>query len=103
GSPPAARLRHVLLADDDPTQCKLARLLLRREGFRVTMAHTGAEAMWHLRADRPDVVLSDVRMPEMDGLALCQFVKGDPATAAIPVVLVTSYEVEAADRERALQ
>jgi PAS domain S-box-containing protein len=92
--------RAVLLVDDDPTQRKLAQIVLASAGFDVTAAEDGETALRLARAHEPDVIVSDVLMPKMDGFALCGAVRADPSLARIPVVLMSAYYVE--DQDRAL-
>ncbi len=79
----------VLIVEDNPDMRRLLAFLVGKE-FRVRTARNGREGLELLREHAPDVVLTDVMMPEMSGVELCAAVKGDPATAGIPVVLVTS-------------
>lgn len=79
----------ILLAEDDRTQAIQIRSLLEREGYRVDVVANGREGLEHVRASRPDLVISDVSMPEMDGYAFCSAVKADEATRSIPFILLT--------------
>jgi PAS domain S-box-containing protein len=98
---PRGRERRVLLVDDDPLQRKLATAHLVDAGFRVMTAGNGVEALVAARRTRPDVVLSDVLMPETDGFELCRQIRGDPKLAQVPIVLMSSAFTEAADSELA--
>ncbi|HZW23105.1 MAG TPA: hybrid sensor histidine kinase/response regulator [Noviherbaspirillum sp.] len=80
----------ILVVEDSPTQAAKLRLLLEEKGYRVRVAANGMLALEAIRHSRPDVVLSDIIMPEMDGYALCHAIKSDPATRSVPVILVTS-------------
>jgi len=82
--------RSVLVVDDDPLNLKLSAAHLTSAGYRVETALGGAEALEKARKSPPDIILSDVLMPGMDGFALCSEVRRDPAFHAIPVVLVSS-------------
>lgn len=77
----------VLLADDNVTIHKVVELVLPDE-YELRSAINGAEALKLLHTFRPDVVLADIEMPVMDGYQLCEEIKGNPETAAIPVVLL---------------
>jgi CheY-like chemotaxis protein len=81
---------HVLLAEDDAGIRLIARLALERAGWRVTVAANGREALEQVAKDRPDVVLLDWMMPEMDGAEACTQLKSNPETADIPVVFITA-------------
>jgi len=81
--------RKILVAEDSPTQAERVRLLLAKEGYRVDLAANGREGLERVRSSPPDLIISDVVMPEMDGYAFCQAVKTDEATKRIPFVLLT--------------
>jgi signal transduction histidine kinase len=80
----------VLIVDDDSYVCATMEALLKNEGHELIFASSGAEGQAKALAERPDVILLDVMMPEMDGYEVCRRLKADPATAAIPVLLVTA-------------
>ncbi|MBI3271734.1 MAG: response regulator [Planctomycetes bacterium] len=92
------RGRLVLVADDDPVQRKLLATQLSQMDFRVALAANGSEALTLARGKKPDALLSDVLMPDLDGMALCVACRQDPALAGLPVVLYSATELEAADR-----
>ena len=80
----------ILLAEDSPTQAQhLARLLEQEPDCRVRLAADGHAALEAARERTPDLVISDIAMPRMDGYALCRALKDDPALAAVPVLLLT--------------
>ncbi len=85
-----ARDPHVLVVDDDPDNRMLLRELLAADDYRVSEAADGAEAIRIASARPPDVVLLDVLMPGLDGIEVCKRLKSDPATATVPVILVTA-------------
>jgi putative two-component system response regulator len=80
----------VLVADDVQANVDLLTGLLTRDGYTVHAALNGAAAFELVQRERPDLVLSDVLMPEMNGFELCRRIKEDPGTRLTPVVLVTS-------------
>jgi CheY-like chemotaxis protein len=81
----------VVLVDDDPDLRKLVKLTLEfTAGWEVEVAADGAEGIEAVRAHRPDVAVVDLMMPGMDGYEVCERLKGDPETAAIPVVFLTA-------------
>ena len=82
----------VLIVDDDPDMVAFLGRLLSREGLKVDAEYDGAAALAHIAASPPDMILLDVMMPGMTGFEVCERVKSDPATALIPVILVTSLE-----------
>lgn len=86
---------NVLLVDDDPDIRLVARMALRRAGFTVTAVTGGAAALEAVRTARPDVVLLDWMMPEMDGPEVCRRLKADPALATIPIIFLTARSQQA--------
>jgi two-component system cell cycle sensor histidine kinase/response regulator CckA len=100
-SQPPRTDRSVVLADDDPIQRRLAQLALTTAGFEVLLAADGKDALRLVAQRRPDVVISDVLMPRMDGFALCKAMRTDPNLAKIPVVLMSAHYMEDEDRELA--
>ncbi len=80
----------ILLVDDDPVILDLLAVNFELEGFVVLRATDGVEGVERARADQPDVIVSDIMMPRRSGLELLAEVKADPATAHIPVVLLSA-------------
>jgi diguanylate cyclase (GGDEF)-like protein len=80
----------VLIAEDSPTQAEQLRSLLDAAGFTVSVAGNGREALGMALADPPQLVITDIVMPEMNGYELCTELKADPLLKDIPVVIVTS-------------
>jgi CheY-like chemotaxis protein len=87
--------QHVLVVDDELTVRRLVQLNLERAGFRVTTANDGMEALDSVAADRPDLVLTDITMPRLDGIELVRRLKGNPETQSIPVVMLTAKAQDA--------
>jgi len=83
------RAAHILVVDDLPANTQMLEALLTREGYRVTIAEDGAQALEEVAKERPDLVLLDILMPNVDGYEVCRQLKSDPSTRLIPVVLVT--------------
>lgn len=92
----------VLVVDDLDANLSALAAVLRFEGYDVLTAANGAEAFEIVLRDQPDLVLSDVRMPVLDGFGLCRQMKADPEICLIPVVLLTGA-TEAQDRLRAIE
>ena len=80
----------VLVVDDDPVIQGLLRVNFEMEGYEVIVAGDGVEGLERARSERPAVVILDVMMPRMDGLEVARQLKGDPATAPIPIVLLSA-------------
>ena len=85
----------LLLVDDDPDIQFVARMALKRAGFTVTVASSGIQMFEAVQRERPDVILLDWMMPDMDGPEVCRRLKGDPATSDIPVIFLTARSQEA--------
>ena len=83
-------VRRVLLAEDDRFLRKAAETALKRHGFTVVAAVDGEEALRLARAAPPDLVLLDLLMPRMQGFEVLRALKADPATAPIPVVILSN-------------
>ncbi len=90
--------KHILLVDDEDDIREVASISLEAVGgWRVSNASSGSEGIAKALAERPDAILLDVMMPEMDGPTTFKQLQGDPATREIPVILLTA-KVQAADR-----
>ena len=90
----------ILIVEDQEDNRMILRDLLGVAGFEVLEAVNGAEGVQAANRERPDLVLMDVQMPEMDGYEATRRIKDDPATAAIPIIVVTSYALSG-DEEKA--
>ena len=80
----------ILIVEDSPTQAEKLRSLLAGKGYRPQVVANGRLALETMRSAKPDLVLSDVVMPEMDGYTLCREIKASPGTRDVPVILITS-------------
>jgi signal transduction histidine kinase len=80
----------ILVIEDSPTQAAQLQHILERNGFTVSMATNGKEALAVIAGKKPALVISDVVMPEMDGFELCRRIKADDRSRGIPVILLTS-------------
>lgn len=80
----------ILIVEDSPPQAFILKKLLQNHGYHPTVASNGAEALELARANPPDMVLSDINMPVMNGYEMCLALKSDPNTASIPVILLTT-------------
>ena len=79
----------VLLVEDSPTQALRLKLILERDGFEVTVAHSGREGLQTASLALPDAIVLDVNLPDMDGFQVCQALKGNPAVGGTPVIMLT--------------
>ncbi len=80
----------ILCIEDEPEMIDLIRLILNRRGFDVRGANGGKEGIEMIRKDKPDLVLLDLMMPDMDGWEVYQQMKADEVTRDIPVIVVTA-------------
>lgn len=91
----------VLVVEDEPRNLALLRALLGRRGYELVTVESLAGARTWLRDRRPDLVLLDRRLPDGDGLDLARDLKGDPVTAAVPLVLLSASVLPADERAAA--
>ena len=84
----------VLVVDDSITVRRVTQRLLQREGYRVTLAADGLQALEKLQVERPTVVLSDIEMPRMDGFDLVRNIRSDARLSDLPVIMITSRIAE---------
>ncbi|MEK7446007.1 MAG: response regulator [candidate division NC10 bacterium] len=91
----------ILVADDEPPILELIRFTLEDDQVRVVEARDGLEALRLAQAVRPELCFLDVRMPELDGLAVCRLLRQDPGLAGTRIVMLTAASQEA-DRVRGL-
>jgi DNA-binding response OmpR family regulator len=80
----------VLIVDDEPDVLLLCKVNLEFEGYSVIEARNGVEALDKVKEHNPDLVLLDIMMPDLDGWQVLSLLKDDPATAQIPVVMLTA-------------
>jgi PleD family two-component response regulator len=82
----------ILVVDDQRTNAEMVSGVLRNQGYAVEVALDGAEALDQVAASAPDLVISDILMPRVDGFELCRKLRASSATALLPVILVTSAD-----------
>lgn len=87
-------MARILIIEDNEANTKLATLLLRQAGHAVLSASDAETGLTLARADHPDLVLMDLQLPGMDGLAATELLKKDPATADIPVIALTALAMK---------
>lgn len=80
----------ILVVDDQPINVQLLKRKLEREGIQVTAAYNGLEALDLVRKTKPDLILLDVMMPDMDGIEVCQRLQADEQTRSIPIIFITA-------------
>jgi len=84
-----AALGKILVVDDNVSLVRMLEGVLHRQDFEVAVAYDGVQALAQVRAQTPDLIVLDIVMPRMDGYEVCRRLHDDPATAAIPVILLT--------------
>lgn len=91
--------KKILVVDDDPDVVELVSYNLKRSGYAISTASDGAEAIKKARTLAPDLILLDVMMPELDGFEVCEILRRDSTTAAIPIMMLTALSSEMARME----
>ncbi|MEM9512927.1 MAG: response regulator, partial [Cyanobacteria bacterium P01_E01_bin.48] len=84
----------VLVVDDSPVVREMLLEHLQSTGLTVNVATNGVDARTKIEASRPDLVITDIIMPEMNGYELCRWIKSTPQTESIPVIMCTSKDEE---------
>ena len=87
--PKTAQTAQILIVDDSPTQAKLLEQVLLAHGYQVSVSRNGAEALQQILTRAPDLVISDIMMPEMDGFELCRQIRGFEPLKCLPIILLT--------------
>lgn len=86
-------MARILVVDDDPVIIKLYQVILKKEGFDVTIAETGEQLMRSINVEKPDVILLDVILPDDSGLGICARIKKDPEFTGVKIILVSGMEI----------
>ena len=81
----------VLVVDDEPMTRNLLRMILSHAGYAIYEAEDGLDALEKVKNHAPDLVILDVMMPVMDGIDVCRAVRGDAATADLPIIMLSAY------------
>jgi DNA-binding response OmpR family regulator len=89
----------LLVVDDEPEINKLVARIFEKKGYRVLTAGDGAEALRMVGADRPDLIMLDLNLPKVDGWEVCRRLKSDPATAKIPIIMLTAAHANVDDAQ----
>ena len=101
-APASGQVPLVLVVDDSITVRRVTQRLLQREGYRVSLAADGLQALERLQEERPTVVLSDIEMPRMDGFDLARNIRADAALRDLPIIMITS-RIAQKHREHAME
>ena len=81
----------ILAVEDEPDLVELIKYHLLRAGHLVATAGTGWDALEQIRRERPDLILLDLMLPDLDGFGVCEILRRDPATATIPIIIVSAW------------
>lgn len=92
----------VLLVEDNTVNAEMLSRRLAKRGYAVTLAEDGLQAIARANAELPDLILMDVSLPELDGLEATRRLKADPATAPIPVIVLTAHAI-VSDRDKSFE
>lgn len=82
--------KKILVVDDEPDMVEMLKLILESASYEVLTAYDGQEGIEKAKLERPDAIILDLMMPRKDGFQACKELKGDPTTAAIPVLVLTA-------------
>lgn len=82
--------KRILIVEDTKTIVMVEKLMLAGQDYEIDTAGNGVEGLEKVRSLKPDLVLLDIMMPEMDGIEMCRRLKSDPETRTIPVIMVTT-------------
>lgn len=82
----------ILVVDDDQMNRELLEIVFKRAGYRVDHANSGGQALRAIAAELPDLILLDVRLGEISGYDICAQIKHDPATQAVPIIMLSAAD-----------
>jgi DNA-binding response OmpR family regulator len=91
-SSPSAK--KILIVEDEKDILQLVKLYLEKEGYRTVTASTGSEGLAQVRTEKPDLVVLDLMLPEIDGLEICKRLRSAPDTAMLPIIMLTAKAEE---------
>jgi two-component system phosphate regulon response regulator PhoB len=84
----------ILIVDDEPDALEILGFKLREAGFTPLLARDGTRALAAARDERPDLIVLDLMLPEVDGLEICKILRRDPMTATVPIIMLTARAAE---------
>ena len=90
----SAPAKKILIVEDERDILQLVKLYLEKEGFRTITAATGAEGLKSAKWDKPDLIVLDLMLPEIDGLEVCKRLRSAPETAMLPIIMLTAKAEE---------
>lgn len=90
----ASSHKKILIVEDEKDILQLVKLYLEKEGFRTVTAMTGSEGLKQVKAEKPDLIVLDLMLPELDGLEVCKRVRSSSDTAMLPIIMLTAKAEE---------
>lgn len=87
-------MSRILMVDDSPTEIVVAKKILEGKGYTVITASNGAEGVQKAKAEKPDLILMDIVMPDMNGFKATREISKNPETSSIPVIMMSSKDQE---------
>ena len=88
------RDQHILAIEDDPTYIRLLETCLKAKGYKLTIIKDGLQALGAIRKEMPDLIITDLMLPGMDGHKVCRMIKFDKKTSHIPVIMLTARDLD---------
>lgn len=85
----ADKQQHILIVDDEQANLMVLRSIISGQGYKVSTAESGKAALNYIKKDKPDIILLDIKMPEMDGYQVCEKIKADKTTMNIPIIFLS--------------
>jgi DNA-binding response OmpR family regulator len=82
--------QRILIVDDEKNILRMVGYLLEREGYKISVATTGMQALEKIGAEKPDLVILDIMMPDMSGFDVCQRIRGNPETVHLPIIMFSA-------------
>src|SRR5207248_1587528 len=86
--------KKILIVEDEHDILQLVKLYVEKEGFRTVSAMTGTEALRQVKQEKPDLVVLDLMLPEIDGIEVCKRIRSAPETAMLPIIMLTAKAEE---------
>lgn len=83
-------IKKILIVEDEADIANLIQLYIKKEGYHTALAKTGTEALKSVTSERPDIVILDLMLPEMDGLEVCKRIRNNSETAFLPIIMLTA-------------
>jgi two-component system, cell cycle response regulator DivK len=94
-------MRRILIVDDEETNQRLFKAILETKGYETLQAYDGTNGIKIAKESQPDLILMDIQIPEIDGIAAFKILQSEPLTMNIPIIALTSYSMSG-DREKFL-